>query len=584
MPFVVNEYVGPYLLIEQQGQGGMATVFKAYHRELDRYVAMKVMHTAFTEDPTFLERFKREALVVAKLDHPHIVPIFDSSNEDGRPYLVMKYIEGVTLKDKLKKFRPTYREMLPIIEDVGSALTYAHELGIVHRDVKPSNVLISKEGKVYLTDFGLARMAQASTTTLTSDQMIGTPQYISPEQATSSPNLDYRTDIYSFGVLIYEMVVGQVPYNADTPYAIIHDHIYTPLPLPSILNPNCPESIEKVLLKALAKDPADRYKDINTMVRAFRGAIRQLDGAQIAETPMPVEKPKKSAENQGYLSSLPVIENIEVPKTESAFPLKAKKKPLAAGGRLRFSKKWIWIGGSILAGILLIGLVAALLAGRKPQPAPAIASTAPPSVVIEPTLNLEPGDARAAESAWTKAMLYWQHNDPDSSRRMVNAIVLYANGDSSILGQAQQYFYAHDAWLPAAMLMTSLAQSSGNDLLSDPKAHQIVFMTSGDASAGDFIIQNAENPLFTVASPRYKLKFGGQSDQNSAGLKIEQLFGSKNIQTSFPEISLLKAEYLVKTGAKTDARKIIEPMMDDPNLPDWVRLFAKDQIYPSTRY
>ena len=126
MPFVVNEYVGPYMLIEQQGQGGMATVFKAYHAALDRYVAMKVMHTAFTEDPTFLERFQREALVVAKLDHPHIVPIFDYSNEEGRPYLVMKYIEGVTLKEKLKKFRPTYREMLPIIEDVGSALTYAH--------------------------------------------------------------------------------------------------------------------------------------------------------------------------------------------------------------------------------------------------------------------------------------------------------------------------------------------------------------------------------------------------------------------------------------------------------------------------
>ncbi|NTW08801.1 MAG: serine/threonine protein kinase, partial [Anaerolineaceae bacterium] len=271
MPFAVNDYVGTYLLIEQQGQGGMATVFKAYHAALDRYVALKVMHTAFTEDPTFLERFQREALVVAKLDHPHIVPIFDYSNEEGRPYLVMKYIEGVTLKEKLKKFRPTYREMLPIIEDVGSALTYAHELGIVHRDVKPSNVLISKEGKVYLTDFGLARMAQVSTTTLTSDQMIGTPQYISPEQATSSPNLDYRTDIYSFGVLIYEMVVGQVPFNADTPFAIIHDHIYTPLPLPSILNPSCPESIERVLLKALAKDPSDRYKDVKTMVRAVRG-------------------------------------------------------------------------------------------------------------------------------------------------------------------------------------------------------------------------------------------------------------------------------------------------------------------------
>ncbi len=370
MPFAVNDYVGTYLLIEQQGQGGMATVFKAYHAALDRYVALKVMHTAFTEDPTFLERFQREALVVAKLDHPHIVPIFDYSNEEGRPYLVMKYIEGVTLKEKLKKFRPTYREMLPIIEDVGSALTYAHELGIVHRDVKPSNVLISKEGKVYLTDFGLARMAQVSTTTLTSDQMIGTPQYISPEQATSSPNLDYRTDIYSFGVLIYEMVVGQVPFNADTPFAIIHDHIYTPLPLPSILNPSCPESIERVLLKALAKDPTDRYKDVNTMVRAFRGAIRQLDGTQVAETALPVEKMARQEASSAYQSSLPVIENIAESPKQKSFLRGSKTSQPKHKLKISIPRKWLFIGGGILAGVALLAMIGVIASKIKPEPTP----------------------------------------------------------------------------------------------------------------------------------------------------------------------------------------------------------------------
>ena len=582
MPFIVNEYVGPYLLIEQQGQGGMATVFKAYHAALDRYVAMKVMHTAFTEDPNFLERFQREALVVAKLDHPHIVPIFDYSNEDGRPYLVMKYIEGVTLKDKLKKFRPTYREMLPIIEDVGSALTYAHELGIVHRDVKPSNVLISKEGKIYLTDFGLARMAQVSTTTLTSDQMIGTPQYISPEQATSSPNLDYRTDIYSFGVLIYEMVVGQVPYNADTPFAIIHDHIYTPLPLPSILNPNCPESIEKVLIKALAKDPAERYKDVNTMVRAFRGAIRQLEGTQVAETQIPIEKNKNQPDQQVYRSSLPVIESIDSGKKENSFIPKPRKSTPKIRKRIVIHRRWWIIIGSVIAGIVLLAISISIFSNLKNVPASPNLSTEPPGGIIEPIIGEAPGDSRAAQTAWLKAMLYWQHEDSVSMDRLLSAATISAKSESQILDKALQYFYAHEAWLPTAKLMLVINQTheGGTNLMEDSRAHQAIFMAGEDLLSNEFFIQNSNNPLFSIGSIRYQLKFG---DISRVGTELDRLSQEPDIDTIYPELRLVKAEYFIKNGTKPDARNIIEPMMDDPNLPEWVRLFAR-QIYPSTRY
>ena len=580
MPFAVNEYVGPYLLIEQQGQGGMATVFKAYHAALDRYVAMKVMHTAFTEDPNFLERFQREALVVAKLDHPHIVPIFDYSNEDGRPYLVMKYIEGVTLKEKLKKFRPTYREMLPIIEDVGSALTYAHELGIVHRDVKPSNVLISKEGKVYLTDFGLARMAQVSTTTLTSDQMIGTPQYISPEQATSSPNLDYRTDIYSFGVLIYEMVVGQVPFNADTPFAIIHDHIYTPLPLPTILNPSCPETIERVLLKALAKDPAERYKDVNTMVRAFRGAIRQLEGTQVAEAPLPIEKPRKPVDPSGYQSNLPVIETIEPAGGENSYLPKVRKPAMKLKRKIKIPWKWILIGGGIFAGLVILGGGAILIAGNLPKSTPPPVSTEPPGGVIATLPSSVPGDARAAHTAWLKAMLYWQHDDPDSMTRLLESAIVFANQDEKILEEAGQYFYAHEAWLPAAFLAWNATPEAAAELINNPRAHELFFMTGGDKTAGDFLTQNAAQAIFAVGAIRYELKFG---DPNSAKEKLEALAQQESIFTTFPEMNLLWAEYLLKIGSKTEARAIIDPMIDNPSLPDWVRNYAK-VLQPFARY
>lgn len=237
MSFQVGETVGRYRIVEQLGQGGMATVLKAYHAELDRYVAIKVLHPAFLEDSSFLARFQREARLVAKLDHPNIVPIYDYAEHEGRPYLVMKFIEGETLKARLTRAPLSSEEVQSIVEAVGAALGYAHKQGILHRDIKPSNVLLTNDGQIYLADFGLARIAQSGESTITSDMIIGTQQYISPEQALGKKNLDEGTDIYSLGVMLYELIVGKVPFSADTPFSIIHDHIYSPLPLPRAVNP-----------------------------------------------------------------------------------------------------------------------------------------------------------------------------------------------------------------------------------------------------------------------------------------------------------------------------------------------------------
>ena len=208
MSFNVGDNVGPYKIIEQLGQGGMATVYKAYHASLDRYVALKALHAAFGEDATFSARFQREARVVAKLEHPHIVPVYDYAQHEGRPYLIMKFIEGDTLKARLNKGPLTSEEIEKVVDSVGSALAYAHKQGILHRDIKPSNVLVAKDGEMYLADFGLARIAQSGESTLSSDMIMGTPQYISPEQAMGKKDLDDGTDIYSFAVMLYEMVVG----------------------------------------------------------------------------------------------------------------------------------------------------------------------------------------------------------------------------------------------------------------------------------------------------------------------------------------------------------------------------------------
>ena len=154
--------------------------------------------------------------------------------------------------------------------------------GILHRDIKPSNVLLTPDGDIYLADFGLARIAQSGESTLSTDMMLGTPHYISPEQAQGVKNLDAGTDIYSFGVVLYELSVGRVPFNADTPFSIIHDHIFTPLPLPRAINPKVPDAVERVLLKALAKDRKDRYPDVDSLVKAFLEAVREVGTAAAA--------------------------------------------------------------------------------------------------------------------------------------------------------------------------------------------------------------------------------------------------------------------------------------------------------------
>lgn len=282
MTQLTGSQIGPYEILEQIGAGGMATVYRARQTKLDRPVALKIMHQAFQADPNFAARFEREAQIVARLDHPNIIPLYDYDTHEGRPYLVMKVVEGRTLKNMLSEKALTLDEIMAILPPIASALTYAHSQGILHRDVKPSNIILDASGTPYLMDFGLARVATAGESTLSADMILGTPQYISPEQAQGGGQIDARADVYSLGVVLYELVVGQAPFTGDTPYIIVHKHIFSEPPPPSQVNPEVPPAVEAVILKALAKQPDDRYATPDDLATAFREAVRASGLSQLS--------------------------------------------------------------------------------------------------------------------------------------------------------------------------------------------------------------------------------------------------------------------------------------------------------------
>jgi serine/threonine protein kinase len=256
----------------------MAQVYRAYQPDLDRYVAVKVLHPHLLGDDDFVARFQREARAVAVLEHPHIVRVYDFDAAGGVAFLVMENLGGRSLKTLLRELDcqgalMDLQEVERIVGALADALDHAHRQGLVHRDVKPSNVILTDDDRPVLTDFGIARMLEGSTAITESGGTLGTPAYMSPEQCKGETG-DARSDIYALGVLLYQLCTGRVPFDADTPYAVILKHISSPLPSPRSLRPDLPEAVERVILKAMAKEPDDRYQTAGEMGRALHEALQ----------------------------------------------------------------------------------------------------------------------------------------------------------------------------------------------------------------------------------------------------------------------------------------------------------------------
>ena len=286
---LIGRTLGQYRIVAEIGHGGMADVYKAYQKSLGRHVAIKILPAVLSRDETFRARFEREARAVARLRHPNILTVFDYGEQEGITYIVMEYARGGTLKDWMAESF-SLEKAVEMINQVGSALAYAHRQGVVHRDVKPGNVLLTGEGWPLLSDFGLAKMVEGSKELTASGMSVGTPEYMSPEQGQGLPT-DHRSDIYALGVMLYEMVTGRKPYTADTPMAVIIKHMTAPLPSPRALRPDLPASIERVIIRAMAKLPEDRYANADEMAAALESALRRAE-AGLEEAPEEEELPE----------------------------------------------------------------------------------------------------------------------------------------------------------------------------------------------------------------------------------------------------------------------------------------------------
>ena len=349
MANLTGQSLGRYHILEQLGEGGMAIVYKAYDTRLESEVAVKVIRTErFSPEilQKALKRFEREAKSLAQLTHPNIVKVLDYGEFEGQPYLVMPYLPGGTLKQLLNGKPMLWQRAARLLIPILRSLDYAHKRGIVHRDIKPSNIMITESGEPMLTDFGVAKIIdEEATLDLTgTSAAVGTPEYMAPEQTTSKTT-DHRVDIYALGIVFYEMVTGRKPFQADTPLAVLFKHASEPLPRPSQFVAGIPDSVEKILVKALAKKPIDRYQSM--------GEVAEVLDALLSGN---VRSPKISRPKKEFTSS------------STHEPVPASKRPIV-----------LWVSLAVV-GISVFGLLMSLMV-RGGGTAEVIPTNTPPFTI-----------------------------------------------------------------------------------------------------------------------------------------------------------------------------------------------------------
>ena len=361
---LIGKQVNGYEILSQVGQGGMATVFLARQQSMNRNVALKFLPNAYLNDESYLQRFEREVKIVTQLEHRNIVPVYDYGEYQGQPYIAMRYMPSGSVEELLKAGRIPLPRVLSIVEQVASALDYAHQNGILHRDLKPSNILLDDGGGVFITDFGIARILSEGPSNITTQGVVGTPSYMSPEQAQGE-TLDARSDVYALGVMLFELVTGRRPFESDTPYSIAVLHVTVPPPSPRDFDPAVSLALEQVIMCALQKAPADRFPAAGALADALRRALEPTSSVTAVDV-------------AALRSPPPVLDRVSAPPQPTKGDLGARvhrpagelsssdgPRPILSFSRPRMSanNQRVWLGmaagGALGCALLLVVLVAA---------------------------------------------------------------------------------------------------------------------------------------------------------------------------------------------------------------------------------
>ncbi|MCA9932858.1 MAG: protein kinase [Ardenticatenaceae bacterium] len=370
--------LGRYEIIQELGRGGMAAVYLAHDPRFRRDVAIKVLPVQFTHDATFRARFEREAQTIARIEHPAIVPVYDFGEENGQPYLVMRYMPGGSLADRLRRGPLSLAETVQIVTRIAAALDRAHSQGVIHRDLKPGNILFDQHGDAFLADFGIAKLAEA-TATLTGTGLIGTPAYMSPEQVKGHP-LDGRSDVYSLAIIIFEMLTGSQPYKAETPMGQAFKHVMEPVPQVRERNPNLPPAVNDTLSRGLAKEKAERFGTASEMSRALDTAV----------TPPPYPTQPTAAAKARPKPSHPQIQKtvlesdvLHLRPSTPAIHSSAKQTPPQTAKKNKLPT-WIWVILIIIIFSCVAGMAWLFIQNNGSIPF-LMSATETPSPTITPT-------------------------------------------------------------------------------------------------------------------------------------------------------------------------------------------------------